>query len=77
MIFLFFVQNDTVSGKTILVNGAPPTDEFVRDPATISDAITLANRFTGEELTSIRTTATHHAFFLYDGDHTYRLVMMV
>lgn len=54
------------------MNGAPPTDEFVRDPATISDAITLANRFTGEELTSIRTTATHHAFFLYDEDHTYR-----
>jgi len=52
-------QGDTVTGRSILINGAPPSDEMVRDPAKKPIALITQNTRVIADLTVCRFLALH------------------
>jgi len=52
-------QRDTVTGRSILINGAPPSDEMVRDPAKKPIALITQNTRVIADLTVCRFLALH------------------
>lgn len=52
-------QGDTVTGRSILINGVPPSDEMVRDPAKKPIALITQNTRVIADLTVCRFLALH------------------
>lgn len=52
-------QEDTVTGRSVLVNGEPPSDEMVRDPAKKPIALITQNTRVIADLTVVRFLALH------------------
>jgi ABC-type lipoprotein export system ATPase subunit len=52
-------QGDTVTGRSILINGAPPSDDMVRDPAKKPIALITQNTRVIADLTVCRFLALH------------------
>ncbi|OPY38451.1 MAG: putative ABC transporter ATP-binding protein [Methanoregula sp. PtaU1.Bin051] len=52
-------QKDTVTGRSILINGAPPSDDMVRDPAKKPIALITQNTRVIADLTVSRFLALH------------------
>jgi len=52
-------QGDTVTGRSILINGSPPSDEMVRDPAKKPIALITQNTRVIADLTVCRFLALH------------------
>jgi len=52
-------QGDTITGRSILINGVPPTDEMVRDPSKKPIALITQNTRVIADLTVCRFLALH------------------
>ena len=52
-------QGDTITGRSILINGVPPSDEMVRDPAKKPIALITQNTRVIADLTVCRFLALH------------------
>jgi ABC-type lipoprotein export system ATPase subunit len=52
-------QNDTVTGRTVLVNGAPPADDMVRDPSKKPIVLITQNTRVIADMTVERFLALH------------------